>query len=99
VKERALSIFRLHWPIKGICSLSFFSEECHACCVWRLKSISSVTKEDYSLATKLQNRRSCGLILFVLQVFRVPKFLTREHLINAAWWGSAMVAKVLSPCW
>jgi hypothetical protein len=54
VKERAPSIFRLHWPIKGICSLSFFSEECHACCVWRLKSISSVTKEDYSLATKLQ---------------------------------------------
>lgn len=56
--------------------------------MWRLKSISSVTKEDYSLATKLQIIGVLvGLILFVLQVFRVPKFLTREHLINAAWLG------------
>jgi hypothetical protein len=64
------------------------------------KSISSVTKDDYSLATKLQIIGVlAGLIVFVLQVFRVAKFLTREHLINAAWGGSAVVAKVLSPCW
>ena len=37
-----------------------------------------------------------GLILVLLQVFRVPKFMKREVFTNAASVGSALVAKVLT---